>query len=522
MNVLRLMYTTVAPRAFSNVVATAREAVASIMREDEIMKRSTDSAAMLPYWDKTDAIVDGVDAIRAGREKYLPKFAEEDASEYDERLKFTKFTNVYRDIVEQLASKPFEDEVSLVEGEGKTIPEIIKDFAENVDGAGNNLTVFSSLTFFNAINSAIDWIFVDFPTVDPAVVRTIADAKMTGIRPFWSHVLGRNVLEARVKIVNGSETLVYIRIYEPGEPDHVRIIERGDDGVVRWKLFQKMKERGQDGKTQFIEIDAGIITIGIIPLVPFATGRRDGRTFKYQPAMRDAADLQIELYQQESGLKYTRTLSAYPMLTGNGVKPQTDAKGNPKKLAIGPARVLYAPNDPSGGSASWAYIEPSATSLTFMAADVKDTISQLRELGRLPLTAQSGNLTTITAGVAANKSRSAVGAWALLLKDAIENALVITCKWLNIRDDQYSPEASVYTDFDTFAEGETDLTALDNMRKTGDLSQETLWLEMKRRRVLSPEFDAEAEQKRLLDEVPGEPEDVETKPQDPNQLPLDL
>lgn len=481
--------------------------------EDVMLKRSPDSSAMLEYWDLTDTLVDGADCVRKAGEKYLPKFNDEDQSDYDFRLKMTKFTNVYRDIVEGLAAKPFEQEVSIVQTDNITTPSEIEQFIEDVDGSGNNLTVFSSLTFFNAINSAVEWIFVDYSQLD-ANIKTVADAKQAGLRPFWSHVLGRNVLAAFSAVINGKETLTYIKILEPGKPDYVRIFERMPDGSVTWKLFKK-SETPVAGKTQFIIDSEGPITIGVIPLVPFATGRRDGRSFRYFPAMRDAADLQVQLYQDESGLKFAKVLTAYPMLAGNGVKPAMQADGlTPKKLAVGPARVLYAPTDNAGHAGSWAYVEPAATSLTFLASDIKDTINQLRELGRQPLTAQSGNLTVITTAVAAGKAKSAVSAWALGLKDALENALVITCMWIGI-DNSYSPQVNVFTEFDNISEGkDLVLNTLNIARAARDISLITYWQELQRRGALSAEFDAETEEKRLLDEQPGDGPDL-----NPNALP---
>jgi len=468
---------------------------------DEMLKRSPDSAAMLDYWDQTDTIVDGVGAMRKAGEKYFPKFVDEDDKEYKFRLKYTKFTNIYRDTVEGLASKPFEEEISLVTGDTATIPQAITDFIEDVDGSGNNLTVFGSGTFFNGVNSAIDWIFVDYPTVDPARVRSVADAKREGIRPFWSRVLGRNVLEARTTMIGSKETLTYMRIFEPGKPDHVRVFERNNDAVT-WKLYAKSDKPASSGKTMFILESEGNISIGVIPLVPFMTGRRDGRTFRLFPAMQDAADLQIELYQQESALKFVKTLAGYPMLAGNGITPPTDAAGKPIRLAVGPNRVLYSKPDASGKVGHWAYVEPSATTMKFLADDIKATGEQLRELGRQPLTAQSGNITVINSAVAAGKAKTAVGAWALGLKDTLENALVLTCMWMAITD--YSPEVNVYTEFDDFLDGNADLTELGAARTRGDLSQETYWVELKRRKVLSPEFDAEKERERLLTELPAE------------------
>jgi hypothetical protein len=51
--------------------------------------------------------------------------------------------------------------------------------------------------------------------------------------------------------------------------------------------------------------------------------------------MRDAADLQIESYQAESGLKYARTLTAYSMLGANGIQPDLDPEGKAEAGSYG-------------------------------------------------------------------------------------------------------------------------------------------------------------------------------------------
>lgn len=500
----------------SGIVATMMAAAAAagttdVITNDDLGARSRDSEAMLPYWQLTDDIVTGYDAVKAGGVKYLPKFADEQNNEYDYRLECGKFTNTFRDICESLASKPFEQEVTLTtegetnkdepgkEKEKKTIPPEIDTFIEDVDGAGNNLTSFAANTFFNGITSAIDWIFVDYPTVDATVIKTRDDLKKANIKPFWSHVLGINVLEARCAVVNGNEELDYMRIYEPGSPNHVRLFEK-INGVVTWALFEEKLEADGKKKTYRL-IDNGVITIGVIPLVPFYTGRRDGRTFKFFPVMRDAADLQMQLYRQESGLNFAKIMAAYPMLAGNGIKPEMSEDGKtPKRIAVGPSRVLYAPTDGNGNVGNWEYVSPDATLLKFLADDIKETQQQLRELGRLPLTAQSGNLTVITTAFAAGKAKSAVAAWAFRLKDALENALKMTCAWMNI--DNYGPQVDVYTEFDNYADNSADLSALGSARTSRDISRKAYLAELKRRKVLAPEYDAEADLLELLKEVP--------------------
>ncbi len=502
------------PVAFENV--SDREVV------DGVDKRSKDSAAMVDYWDKTDAIVGGIQTMRDAKDKYLPKFPKEQKDDFEFRLEATKFTNIFRDIIEGLSAKPFEEPVSLV---GDSISQQFTDFVEDVDGEGNNISVFANATFFNGIAHAIDWILIDYPTVDGTKIKTKADEKAAGVRPFWSHVLGRNVLHAEGKILNGEQVLTLVRIFEPGEPDMIREFKRDENGLVTWQLYKK-DVKGTSGKTEWLKDVGGSLTINVIPMVPFATGRRDGAGFKYFPAMQDAADLQIELYQQESALKYAKILTAYPMLSGNGVKPEKDEQGQPKSIAIGPARVLFAPPDGNGNSGNWSFIEPSAQSLKFLAEDIKETKQDLRELGRQPLTAQA-NITVINSAMAAGKAKSAVGAWAIGLKDALENAMKITALWFKL--DGKEPDINVYTEFDNFLDGDTGLEHLRSMRDNGDLSQKTLHAETKRRGVLSAEFDHEKEKENIFAEIPGdeyseEPDDhgIEDDPQNPKepQLPL--
>ena len=136
----------------------------------------------------------------------------------------------------------------------------------------------------------------------------------------------------------------------------------------------------------------------------------------------------------------------------------------------------------------------------FMSSQIEKAQQQLRELGRQPLTSQSGNLTVVTTIVAGSKAKSAVKMWAGALKDALENAFVITGMWMGI---QYDPSITVFTEFDDFIDGKN-LEDLLSMYTAGVISMETLWYEYKRRGVLSTEFDAAAERLKLLTNPTGE------------------
>ena len=483
---------------FSQPVAYENEGQKRIKVDFDPSERSSASAAMVPYWDKTLAILDGQEGIDRKPETFLPKFPGEDQDDYDFRSAQTKLTNIFRDVCEDLSSKPFEEDVTFPED---NVEQELKDFAEDVDGEGNNLSVFAKETFFNGITCAIDWILIDFPNND-SKPNTMQEYRKLGLRPFWTHVLGINVVRAETEIKDGERHLSLVRILETDEnkPTQVREFKR-EGNVVTWNLYEE--EKGQvKGNSEWYLIGTGTMTIDCIPMVPFITGRRMGMNYQILPALKDALNLQCVLYRNECSLEYVKQSAAFPMLSGNGVMPEKETDGKIKKIKVGPQTVLYAPPDGNGNAGSWTFVEPSATSLTFLKEDIKDTKLDLRELLKQPLTAQSGNLTKISSAVSAGKSISAVKSWAHGLKDVLENAMIITSKWLNKPTEEIT--LNVFTDFDDLLDDENGVSELRNARDNGDLSQVTYWAELKRRRTLSADFDPEKEATLLLEEQPGD------------------
>lgn len=479
----------------------------------DLKPNNTSSAynAMIPYWDAIDAILGGATTMRATGKKYLPKFERESDEDYKFRVQNAKFTNVFRDIVENLAAKPFTEEVTL---QDNTATDRVKALVEDIDGKGNHLHVFAQSTFFNGIAYAITWILVDY-TKDVPAQATIAQEKALGARPYWVHIPAKRLLAIYSDTVGGVEIITHARIEENiterngyGETTkrRVRVFDRAltDEGgyaPAKWQLIEEQKDAS--GGSVWVEIEAGDVTIGVIPLVPFTTGRRCGSAWQLVPSMQDAADLQIELYQQESGLKNIKENAGFPMLAGNGVEPTMGPNQKPVQIEVGPKAVLYTGKSEQGRPGNWTFIQPDAQLLKFLGDDIKETIQQLREIGRQPLTAQTGNLTVVTTAFAAQKGNSAIQAWALNLKDTLEQAFKITAMWL--KEDK-SAEVKIDTDFDVGLNDDKDRDTLVAMRAAGDLTQRTLWNEMKRRAVLSPDFDPDDEEEDLLNELPGEVE----------------
>lgn len=474
---------------------------------------SSDYRAMRDYWAMVDAINGGAETMRAAGECHLPKFENETVDDYKHRRAAAPFTNIYSDISRNLASKPFSRELMLKQGTAQSL----LDLCEDIDGQGNNLHVFGAAIFQNGLDKAIDWILVDYTKtpVDAGKPRSVAEEKAAGYRPYWVHISAERMLAVYSDVINGIETFVHARIredivertvFDEVTKHRVRVLNRAklSDSTyapATYQVYEKQVDTA--AKASWVSIEGPLpITIGVIPLVPFLTGKRLGCTWQVRPPLRDIAFLQVEEYQQESNLKSVLELTCYPMLAGNGVNgtvPGEDGRSAPIRVPVGPRAVLFAPPAADGKHGEWKFIEPSAESIKSLMAHLEATQKNMRDLGMQPLT--TANLTVITTANVSVKAHSAAQAWAIALKDALEQAFKYTIAWL--KDGSKEPEVEIFTDFGVDFEATTELETLVKAQSQGILSKRTTQDEFKRRGVLSDNFDPDEEVKRLAVDQKG-------------------
>lgn len=490
---------------------------------------SSDYDSMSPFWEKVDSVLGGVDAMRDAGQAFLARFADEPQDVYDARLSESVMTNIYKDVVENLANKPFAKKVRLLE-EDKA-PRA-KALMEDIDGRGNNLHVFLWDTLFKGINKAIDWILVDKMPVP--VGATVADEQRLGARPYFAHVDARDLIAVYSDVFEGKEQIVHARIKEvvvsregwtETRMRKVRIFDRkkisDNPKLYAPATFEVWRENTDaNGKTTWEKESEGPIAIGVIALVPYVTGRREGTSWVFDPPMKDALDAQVDHYQQENGLKNAKTMTCFPMLAGNGVTQSRDKDGNLIRVPVGPRAVLFAPMDSAGRAGSWQWLEPQATSLEFLAKQLKEKEDHIRELGRAPLTAQSVGLTVVTSAFASQKANSAIQAWALGLKDAAEQAFKYAEMFMDA-DEEVG--VWIHTDFPTESAVEKGPDVILKLRDKREISRVAMYDELKRFNVVSPDYDAEKDEEVIAEEAPEDPTATDVQdalgnldPADPN------
>lgn len=472
---------------------------------------STKSGAyrrMEEAWCRIDDILKGAVHIRSKKTAYLPKYEAEDDAEYLRRLMSAPWRPEFDDALRSLASKPFGKDVGLT----GTVSPRMKALAEDIDGCGNNLTAFARPVFLGGIAKGLHSILVDYPTMSPTA--TLGDERAAGARPYWVSVKADDICALYTAFDGGKEIVTHVRIMENETQrvdfdeccikrvrvfDRAAILDRDGNitgwGPPTWELW----EEGQDG---YESKGSGTLTLPLIPLALFWTGEREGCHY-VKPPLNDLADMQIELYRKLSREDEIETYAGSPMLQGKGIAAPgaTDPA-----FAVGPKRVLFAPPGIDGADTGWEYVAPPAELLTEIRAGIKAVIDDMRRLGMQPMTQQSGTVTATATSTETAKAHSTVQAWALGLKDVLEQAFVFTAMWLK---EANSPEVDVSTDFSVVPFAQPPLDSLKDANTRGKIDDKTYLQGLRRFGVLPPDADVDAIMEAAAEQAPADPTEEE-------------
>lgn len=495
-------------------------ALSTIKRNNQTVdSTSSDYEESRAYWEMVRTMMRGTRAMRKAGQKYLPKFESETLPQYRQRVGNAKYTNIFSDIVKNLADRPFAKEPAI-----KAVP-AIEPLLENIDGQNNHVSIFMAEWFKEAITTGIEWCLVDYATANPWTTdasgverrKSVAEERQEGARPYCLLVKPEDLIAVYSGMISGQEKIVHARIREIFKVrdewnevtvERIRVLNRqpildANENIVGYEDATYQIWERKDNQAWGI-IQEGDIFIKEIALVPLIIGTRE-TGWLITADMTDCADLQLEYYEQENGLKNVKTLTAYPMLSASGVDPEIDPKTKrPVQVPVGPRAILYggSPKPGSTVGGDWKWIEFAGTSVNFLKEDLKELAKEIRELGRQPLTASSSNITKETSAFASAKGKSAIRRWAGSLKDAMENVLMYMAMWESVVAE---PEVTLNLDDIDEADGDTGMSTVDVMYEKQVISKKTYREEAMRRNILSDNFDPDKEDEQIESEVPDDP-----------------
>jgi hypothetical protein len=132
---------------------------------------------------------------------------------------------------------------------------------------------------------------------------------------------------------------------------------------------------------------------------------------------------------------------------------------------------------------------------------VQSVVEDMQRLGLQPTIARSGDISATEVSITSAKAHSALEAWALNLKDALEQAFKLTMPWFGVEDraaiGPHEVAVNVHTDFSADTQASPEASVLLSAEKEHVISKKTARDELARRGLLGPGYDPKAEEARL-------------------------
>ena len=136
----------------------------------------------------------------------------------------------------------------------------------------------------------------------------------------------------------------------------------------------------------------------------------------------------------------------------------------------------------------------------------------MQRLGMQPTITRSGDVSATETSVVAAKAHSALEAWAIGLKDCLEQAFIFTVEWMSAEAQRAignkAIAVSVNTDFGVGEMAAAEANVVLTAEKQNIISKKTARDELARRSILGPSFDPSKEDQQIAEEMQGlEPEE---------------
>lgn len=431
-----------------------------------------------------DDLLAGTQRMRQAGQKYLFKMELESQKRYKDRLGRSTLYPALRETLSQMTGRVFFKPIVLNDVDSQLSENILPD----VDLEGNNLDVFASGLFYSGLAHGVSFCLVDYLNVGE--VKTLAEEKALGARPYLVKIDANQVLGFKTERINGKRQLTQFRYKENViEPDG----EFGQKAVEQINVYEigfvrkfRRAEKGADFvEVEKIELKAQGKALNFIPIAAFVT-KPTADFMIGEPPLMELAYLNIKHWQSQSDQDNILNIARVPLLVRLGV-----SDGN--AVQVGGSLIDLPENG------DLRYVEHSGNSINAGQESLKELESQMRIAGAKLLDKTVLAMTVEQARDEQGKEISQLRHYANKFEDCLDLILEYLGHWLGIPAENVGNveiSGNIDSDFDPTASMDTII----KLQTAGTISKQTAFDEAKRRGLISDNVSWEDEQARLDNE----------------------
>jgi len=445
----------------------------------KVQDQSPEVAEMAQDWELIHPLMEGTREMRARREHLLPKWAKEDAESYELRVKTATLYPALSRTVAVMAGKPFSKQITI----GDDVPPVLREYLDNADLEGRNLHAFASALFRDVIAYGFEGVLVDYPQTSE--IRTLAEERATGARPYFVHVTHEQILGWKTAKVNGSKTLTQLRLMESVEVedgefgvkcvDQVRVLTPG-----AWQIYRP-NEKGE-----YVLFDEGTTSLDFIPFVPFYGVREE--FMEGYPPLIDLAFLNVKHWQSQSDQDTIVHVARVPILFLKGF-PET------AQVVVGASAGVRS----DSVDADMKFIEHSGAAIGAGRESLQDLEQQMIQTGAELLVQKPGIRSATESNNEHEANKCELQRIVETFEDSLDQCLQYMAAWIGLPEGGH---VSLFKDYGSANLTDASAQLILSMQQGGLITKETAIREQQRRGMLSPDLDPTEELESVTTEGP--------------------
>ncbi|MEI7177121.1 DUF4055 domain-containing protein [Pectobacterium carotovorum] len=454
----------------------------------DISTPNLDYNDMVGAWDINDALMGGTLYMRQLGEVHLPRWPNEDKDAYKQRLSVATLLPAYEETINQNVGRVLAEPIKLSEN----MPERIIELNQNIDLEGSRLDVWAQDFFRIAFQYGLAHALVDYPRVDSSAVKTKADEKTSGARPYVTMLNPRQVIGWKSKVVGGKVILTELRIREvivvdgddfgQTKVEQIRHIEPGK--VTIWR-----KSKGNDGESTWSMHEEWTTSRQDITLVTLYT-KRTG-FMRGSPPLLNLALLNIKHWQSQSEQDNILHVARVPILVTYGLEAG-------QTLTIGASSATNFSNKDTQGV---EYTEHTGAAIGSGKTSIEDLEQQMRQAGAKLLRSENTSTKSVDqTNEEKMQENSPLYTMAQSLEDALDNIMQIIADWIGETD---GGNVDVRTEIDVAEQSFNSQSALaiQSLRQGGDIRQVDAVRALQALNIIDPDVKPEV----VIDELNNPP-----------------
>lgn len=421
---------------------------------------------MSEHWELPLTLMGGEKSMKEAGKTYLPKEPMETEAQYINRLARSTLKNYFAWAVENHTGRVFKKPIIFSDD----IDETILKYNNNLDLMGNNADTFYKDIFRDMLIKGISFVYVDYPK--SVKDMSLADEIEKGYRPYCIHIRGDQVIKAVSGMVNSRKVLIRVHILEKitipdgkwgsKEINQIRVLYPG-----YWELYKE----DTSGNWEIVKSEE--TSLDYIPLIPIY-GKKLGFFAGVSP-LQNLANLNRAHWQSLSDQMNITHVARVPILFGTGFD-------DGDTLSIGSKSAVMGPNE-----SELTYVEHTGKAIEAGMTELKD-LEERMMLESLELLDQRNSDETATSrALGVSDINCSLQDLAIRLQTMIIRVNNVLCDWEDI---DREGTAIVNIDFGLELRDGSESNILLKTRQNKSISLPTFHREMKRRGVLSTDFNS--------------------------------